>query len=67
MVDVFVGGCENGTGGSIESYGSAFLVEHGSLAYCRRNAVESHNVAGCRYPQWQIGGARLAKIAQSKY
>ena len=67
MVDVFVGGCENGTGRSIESNGSALLVEHGCLAYCFRYAVESHDVAGCCHPQWQIGGARLAKIAQSKY
>ena len=54
----------NGTGGAIESYCTAFIVEQRIFADVGFEPVERHDIAGGGYPERQVGIAEIGKIGE---
>ena len=54
----------NGTGGAIESYCAAFIVEQRIFADVGFEPVERHDIAGGGYPERQVGIAEIGKIGE---
>ena len=54
----------NGTGGAIEGYCAAFIVEQRIFADVGIESVERHDIAGGGYPERQVGIAEIGKIVE---
>ena len=54
----------NGTGGAIEGYCAAFIVEQRIFADVGFEPVERHDIAGGGYPERQVGIAETGKIGK---
>ena len=54
----------NGTGGAIEGYCTAFIVEQRIFADVGIEPVERHDIAGGGYPERQVGIAEIGKIVE---
>ena len=54
----------NGTGGAIEGYCAAFIVEQRIFADVGFESVERHDIAGGGYPERQVGIAEIGKIGE---
>lgn len=54
----------NGTGGAIEGYCAAFIVEQRIFANVGFESVERHDIAGGGYPERQVGIAEIGKIIE---
>ncbi len=63
-VDMFVILGVNGTGGAIEGYCAAFIVEQRIFADVGFESVERHDIAGGSYPERQVGIAEIGKIGE---
>ena len=63
-VDILVIQGGNGTGGAIEGYCAAFIVEQRIFSDVGIEPVERHDIAGGGYPERQVGIAEIGKIGE---
>ena len=63
-VDILVIQGGNGTGGAIEGYCAAFIVEQRIFSDVGLESVERHDIAGGSYPERQVGIAEIGKIVE---
>ena len=64
LIDMLVILGVNGTGGAIEGYCAAFIVEQRIFADVGFEPVERHDIAGGGYPERQVGIAEIGKIGE---